>query len=230
MEVRRENYAAKALADSSYDCRPFMDPADTPKVRYSVFATDLAGHSFGHTYIRSAPQALFEEPLSQPSVQAFVNSITDALRPIVMSAAPWVCARCRQKPCHFATSVFHFVSTESQFVIRVLERSMPICKQEACEAFARDNVRAAPAQSEAAPDLSYCKTCECHSHIKKCSQCKRAAYCIKECQRRDWPSHRAACKAQALRMEFLINAFDHYENSELGSMDSIAAFGVMSCY
>ena len=31
--------------------------------------------------------------------------------------------------------------------------------------------------------------------LRSCSQCHRAYYCDRECQRRDWPRHKPACKA-----------------------------------
>ncbi|DBB07322.1 TPA: hypothetical protein ACH3X3_008817 [Trebouxia sp. C0006] len=135
-----------------------------PNIEYTVMATDFAGHSFEHTYIRSTPDNVFKEPLNQPVVMAFTSSITDALRPTIMSAAPWVCARCRQKPSHFATRVILMKPTDPQYELQVVDRSMPTCKQGACEVYARDNVRAALADSEAGADvISYCKTCGSHS-------------------------------------------------------------------
>ncbi len=195
-------FCATALAGACVQRRPFREAANMPNIECTVMATDFAGHSFEHTYIRSAPQDVFKDPLSQPVVMAFTNSITDALRPAIMSAAPWVCARCGQKPSHFATRVLIMKPTDPQYVIQVVDRSMPTCKQGACEVYARDNVRAALAESEAGADvISYCKTCRSHRHTKKCIQCKSVAYCSKECQKSDWPSHKAACKAQALRMK-----------------------------
>lgn len=191
--------SAQSCAGRCLQCRPFGAAANMPNIEYTVMATD---HSFEHTYIRSAPQDVFKDPLSQPVVMAFTNSITDDSRPTIMSAAPWVCARCRQKPSHFATRVLLMKPTDPQYEIQVVDRSMPTCKQGNCEVYARDNVRAALAESEAGADvISYCKTCRSHRHTKKCSQCKSVAYCSKECQKSDWPSHKAACKVQASRMK-----------------------------
>jgi hypothetical protein len=59
----------------------------------------------------------------------------------------------------------------------------------------------AVAAAAAAPGLRACglATCdarEAHpSHFKRCAACRRAAYCCKEHQTEDWPSHKAACKA-----------------------------------
>jgi hypothetical protein len=44
--------------------------------------------------------------------------------------------------------------------------------------------------------LAGCAAKEAHvSHFKKCGACKTVAYCCKEHQVEDWPSHKAACKA-----------------------------------
>ena len=36
------------------------------------------------------------------------------------------------------------------------------------------------------------------SNMKKCTQCKSAAYCSRECQRADWKRHRSECQTQQL--------------------------------
>jgi hypothetical protein len=44
--------------------------------------------------------------------------------------------------------------------------------------------------------LASCSAREAHpSHFKSCSACRIPAYCCKEHQSEDWPSHKAACKA-----------------------------------
>lgn len=32
--------------------------------------------------------------------------------------------------------------------------------------------------------------------LKKCSACRRVRYCSRECQERDWPKHKTACRAE----------------------------------
>lgn len=40
-----------------------------------------------------------------------------------------------------------------------------------------------------------CCTCEqTHMKTKKCSRCQAVYYCSRECQRRDWPTHKSICK------------------------------------
>lgn len=115
-------------------CRPLREAANMPNIEYTVMATDFAGHSFEHTYIRSTPDNVFKEPLNQPVVMAFTSSITDALRPTIMSAAPWVCARCRQKPSHFATRVLLMKPTDPQYELQVVDlpanKGLAKCMQE----------------------------------------------------------------------------------------------------
>lgn len=160
-------------------------------------AADFAGHSFDHTFIRSAPADMFVEPLQHDKIMAFVSKSTDELYPQILQAAPWVCAKCRQKPCQLATRVLLIKSKDPGHATQVINRSMPMCKKGACEVYARDNVRAALADSEAGAELpSACKTCGKLSKTSKCSQCKSVAYCSKECQKLDWPVHKAACKAR----------------------------------
>ncbi len=44
--------------------------------------------------------------------------------------------------------------------------------------------------------LAACGALEAHpSHLKSCAACRGVAYCCKEHQTEDWPSHKAACKA-----------------------------------
>ena len=44
--------------------------------------------------------------------------------------------------------------------------------------------------------LAGCAAKEAHvSHFKKCGACRTVAYCCREHQVEDWPSHKAACKA-----------------------------------
>jgi hypothetical protein len=44
--------------------------------------------------------------------------------------------------------------------------------------------------------LAGCATYESHvSQFKRCGACRTVAYCCREHQVEDWPSHKAACKA-----------------------------------
>ncbi len=59
----------------------------------------------------------------------------------------------------------------------------------------------ATAAAAAAPGLRRCALAACGareahpSHFKSCAACRGVAYCCKEHQTQDWPSHKAACKA-----------------------------------
>jgi hypothetical protein len=65
----------------------------------------------------------------------------------------------------------------------------------------RDNAYAAAATAAAKRGLRACALAGCAarevhaSQFKKCAACQGAAYCCKEHQTTDWPSHKAACKA-----------------------------------
>ena len=37
-----------------------------------------------------------------------------------------------------------------------------------------------------------------HNRAKRCSQCRAAYYCSRECQKRDWRSHKPQCKTPTL--------------------------------
>jgi hypothetical protein len=60
---------------------------------------------------------------------------------------------------------------------------------------------AAVAAAAAAPGLRCCALASCGAreqhpaHFKSCGACKTVAYCCREHQVADWPSHKAACKA-----------------------------------
>lgn len=41
-------------------------------------------------------------------------------------------------------------------------------------------------------DCAYCHKTE--EHLRRCSRCKRVFYCSKECQQKDWPSHKPTCQ------------------------------------
>jgi hypothetical protein len=64
-----------------------------------------------------------------------------------------------------------------------------------------DAVSAAVAAAAAAPGLRQCALASCSAreqhpaHFKSCAACRVPAYCCKEHQSEDWPSHKAACKA-----------------------------------
>ena len=65
----------------------------------------------------------------------------------------------------------------------------------------KDDLRSATTAAAAAPGLRSCalETCSARdahpSHFKSCAACRIPAYCCKEHQTEDWPSHKAACKA-----------------------------------
>ena len=42
---------------------------------------------------------------------------------------------------------------------------------------------------------SYCNAIAIRDYFKKCAECRRAAYCSKECQKKHWPVHKAVCKS-----------------------------------
>ncbi len=64
-----------------------------------------------------------------------------------------------------------------------------------------DERRTAVAAAAAAPGLRTCALATCDAreqhpkHFKSCAACRIPAYCCKEHQSEDWPSHKAACKA-----------------------------------
>jgi len=39
-----------------------------------------------------------------------------------------------------------------------------------------------------------CKKRQSYQRMKKCSRCRNATYCSIECQKKDWPKHKAVCK------------------------------------
>jgi hypothetical protein len=64
-----------------------------------------------------------------------------------------------------------------------------------------DAVLTAAAEASAAPGLRHCALTTCGareqhpSHFKSCAACRGVTYCCKGHQTKDWPSHKAACKA-----------------------------------
>ncbi|KAL7548669.1 hypothetical protein ACHAWF_011939 [Thalassiosira exigua] len=39
-----------------------------------------------------------------------------------------------------------------------------------------------------------CSNCDATSNLRNCARCGQVGYCSKECQRADWPNHKASCK------------------------------------
>ncbi|KAF8175474.1 hypothetical protein K438DRAFT_1979702 [Mycena galopus ATCC 62051] len=52
-------------------------------------------------------------------------------------------------------------------------------------------VEAAPRLTTRVCDLRDCKK---YKNLSKCTRCRTAMYCSKECQKADWPQHKAYCK------------------------------------
>ncbi|XP_075265551.1 uncharacterized protein LOC142357954 [Convolutriloba macropyga] len=55
-----------------------------------------------------------------------------------------------------------------------------------------DDARAAASE----PKTGKCMTCEVQKpaqELKRCARCKFAQYCSRECQKKDWPSHKPFC-------------------------------------
>lgn len=49
-----------------------------------------------------------------------------------------------------------------------------------------------------------CQTLESQiqTTLKRCTKCMKRAYCSKECQVKDWPSHKKACKKEKMHHKF----------------------------
>jgi hypothetical protein len=52
--------------------------------------------------------------------------------------------------------------------------------------------------------LPFCKICGTETDYG-CGRCKSVAYCSEECQKIDWPTHKATCKMNAKMREALVN-------------------------
>lgn len=73
---------------------------------------------------------------------------------------------------------------------------------------------------------SYCNQClTSMAELKKCSACRRLAYCSQECQRADWKLHKVECKAIKVGdfmviLQFISNIFIFQTHNEVAN-DSI---------
>jgi len=47
--------------------------------------------------------------------------------------------------------------------------------------------------------ITRCVVCGKTEQTKQCGRCNARTYCSEKCQKGDWPTHKAACKAMANR-------------------------------
>ena len=38
-----------------------------------------------------------------------------------------------------------------------------------------------------------CNVCDSETNLKRCARCKKVAYCSRNCQKKDWKTHREKC-------------------------------------
>jgi hypothetical protein len=62
------------------------------------------------------------------------------------------------------------------------------------DANADDDVASADVNANADANDKACSFCGATTATKKCSECKVARYCCRECQTKDWTAHKAFCK------------------------------------
>jgi hypothetical protein len=74
-----------------------------------------------------------------------------------------------------------------------------VCSNPACEAELRATMTAdfkSKREEKMIRHHKVCKTCEsCEGKMLTCAGCKFEYYCSAACQKKDWPNHKAVCKA-----------------------------------
>ena len=71
----------------------------------------------------------------------------------------------------------------------------PVCQKPRCDLIIRQQMQAATQQKGMLDlELFVCMHCGKDAGLAKCSRCRLAAYCSKECQQQHWPQHKSACK------------------------------------
>ncbi|KAK7689834.1 hypothetical protein QCA50_006473 [Cerrena zonata] len=78
-------------------------------------------------------------------------------------------------------------------------------------------------------EMSKCYNCGVKGSVKtlqKCSKCKAAKYCSRECQKADWATHKPSCNNNSE----LAEALKEQDNTPMGLIDRIMLPDNMSLY
>ena len=79
----------------------------------------------------------------------------------------------------------------------VIQRELELTSQETSTGFLKTLAKAqADIAARGLQSCAHCSAREVHvKQFKQCSACKTIAFCSRDCQLANWPSHKAACKA-----------------------------------
>lgn len=128
---------------------------------------------------------------SQQEKIAFLNTVTRQCQSEVMLVSKNRCQACGKKAEKLVCQPGLYDRDVQTFV---MDYPKPVCQNPGCDLIIRQRMQAANQQKGMLDrELFVCMHCGKKAGLAKCSKCRLAAYCSKECQERHWPQHKSAC-------------------------------------
>ncbi len=179
-----------------------------PDVQYRVMVNDGTGNDIDKTFLHSASDSVLAEAASEAGTCAFLKTISDTYHTRILRETPWRCRSCHAKATELVSRPFCGLPK-----LIIANRLVPTCHRTEClhdalrhldemEGYISETLQKAVGKT--LPDVMdthrCCANCHALTRVKACSQCKRTAYCSRECQRKHWPHHKIICRYLAAQL------------------------------